>query len=308
MNHMKKIPGWILVLTLINQIAFSQNNISVDKFTGTASATIPIHTINVDGYQYPIALQYTSGLQLNEKGGNVGVGWYLQAEGSITRNMRGLPDDYNLDPNNTDDIRRGWLFSTIGNDVHNFTPASDGNLTTCTDDNPVYNNLNNLGLNKDTEPDIFHIQVPGISGSFIYDKNGAIQMLNYQNVRIEEVRHQTDLYITGFYIYNEEGVRFGFSDMETTYMNTTGQTPPDYFLREFRLANTEFSFVSKWSLTSIQFPSGKFISFQYDPIYKYYAQDIEYDVYARKVDSGYEGDTLFTMHKIYKTREFDKIV
>ena len=62
----------------------------VDLFSGDFSYKIPL--MDVGGY--PIALGYNSGISMDQEPSWVGLGWNVNP-GTITRNMRGLPDEFN---------------------------------------------------------------------------------------------------------------------------------------------------------------------------------------------------------------------
>lgn len=64
----------------------------VDHFTGDLTYNIPL--LDVDGY--PLNLSYRSGITMDQEASWVGLGWNVNA-GAITRNMRGLPDDFKGD-------------------------------------------------------------------------------------------------------------------------------------------------------------------------------------------------------------------
>lgn len=65
----------------------------VSKNLGTASVSVPIYTLTERGLNVPISLNYnTSGIRLNDLASWVGLGWSLNAGGSIVRNVKGLPD------------------------------------------------------------------------------------------------------------------------------------------------------------------------------------------------------------------------
>ncbi|HEU4553604.1 MAG TPA: DUF5977 domain-containing protein [Chitinophaga sp.] len=66
------------------------NTNMVDLFTGDFSYTIPL--MDVGGY--PIAIGYNSGVTMDQEASWVGLGWNINP-GAITRNMRGIPDDFN---------------------------------------------------------------------------------------------------------------------------------------------------------------------------------------------------------------------
>ena len=73
---------------------FSLNTMDgmVDKFTGDFSYSIPL--MDVEGY--PITLSYNSNVGMHDEASWVGLGWNLNV-GSITREMRGIPDEFNGD-------------------------------------------------------------------------------------------------------------------------------------------------------------------------------------------------------------------
>ncbi|MCE3297030.1 MAG: hypothetical protein K0R65_2744 [Crocinitomicaceae bacterium] len=62
----------------------------VDKFTGDFSYSIPL--LDVDGY--PLTLSYNSNVGMMSEASWVGLGWDLNV-GSISREMRGIPDEFN---------------------------------------------------------------------------------------------------------------------------------------------------------------------------------------------------------------------
>jgi len=64
------------------------NNL-VDLFSGDFSYSIPL--MDVGGY--PLNLSYRSGITMDQEASWVGLGWNINP-GSITRNLRGLPDDF----------------------------------------------------------------------------------------------------------------------------------------------------------------------------------------------------------------------
>ena len=74
------------------------SNNMVDLFSGDFSYNIPL--LDVGGY--PVNIAYHSGRSMDEDASWVGLGWNVNP-GSITRNMRGLPDDFN---GGTDTIKK----------------------------------------------------------------------------------------------------------------------------------------------------------------------------------------------------------
>src|SRR5690242_18015355 len=65
-------------------------NNMVNLFTGDFSYNIPL--LDVGGY--PVNIFYNGGITMDQEASWVGLGWNINP-GTISRNMRGLPDDYN---------------------------------------------------------------------------------------------------------------------------------------------------------------------------------------------------------------------
>ncbi|QEC44787.1 hypothetical protein [Pseudobacter ginsenosidimutans] len=109
----RKITAWFFLITLSIQTLWpsmawaitegpSQPEMSkfepvgaselVDLFTGDMKYNIPL--MDVGGY--PLNLSYSSGTGIDDEASWVGAGWTLNP-GAVTRNMRGLPDDFKGD-------------------------------------------------------------------------------------------------------------------------------------------------------------------------------------------------------------------
>ncbi|HRE98487.1 MAG TPA: hypothetical protein PK637_17110, partial [Flavobacteriales bacterium] len=108
--------------------AISVNDM-VDPFTGDFSYNIPL--LDIDGY--PINLVYQSGVSMDAEASWVGLGWNLNA-GSLTRSMRGIPDDFKGDliknelymkPNNTFGVTGGIGLELFGKESKGSPPKVD---------------------------------------------------------------------------------------------------------------------------------------------------------------------------------------
>lgn len=80
------------------------NNL-VDLFSGDFSYSIPL--LDVGGY--PVNLHYQSGISMDQEASWVGLGWNINP-GTVNRNMRGIPDDFNGEDviTKTNSIRPNW--------------------------------------------------------------------------------------------------------------------------------------------------------------------------------------------------------
>src|SRR5688572_3231149 len=68
----------------------------VDLFTGDFSYNIPLFELPGPNGGYPFNLSYQSGIGMDQEASWVGLGWSMQP-GAITRQLRGLPDEFNGD-------------------------------------------------------------------------------------------------------------------------------------------------------------------------------------------------------------------
>lgn len=110
-NKRKRIISFFLLISFVSEIltptatfaltggpsqpeveAFTPINTSemVDLTSGDFKYNIPL--MDVGGY--PLNIAYNSGIGMDQEASWVGLGWNLNV-GAITRNMRGLPDDFN---------------------------------------------------------------------------------------------------------------------------------------------------------------------------------------------------------------------
>lgn len=119
----------------------------VDLFTGDFSYTIPL--LDVGGY--PVNIHYRSGITMDQEASWVGLGWNINP-GTISRNMRGLPDDFNgedlvvkthsMKPNWTAGANAGFGLELFGLETTNagmgLNMGLNGSL--------YYNNYKGLGL------------------------------------------------------------------------------------------------------------------------------------------------------------------
>src|SRR5260221_786255 len=69
-------------------------NYQVNLFTGIPEISIPLYEIKVGELSIPISLNYhSSGIKVTDVASRIGLGWDLQAGGSITRKIMGKPDE-----------------------------------------------------------------------------------------------------------------------------------------------------------------------------------------------------------------------
>ena len=148
----------VLIVLIMAFSAQAQQEVTVNKFTGTASVSIPLYTVQASGVSIPVALDYAAtGVKVSDEGGLVGINWALTGDLLISREVHGLPDD--LTESTSSPRRYGWL--TRGNaPPPNPEPAVAGPACSASEAT-AWNRIQALegGPNPiatlDTEPDIF---------------------------------------------------------------------------------------------------------------------------------------------------------
>lgn len=127
----------------------------VDPFSGDFSYNIPL--LDVGGY--PVNIFYNSGITMDQEASWCGLGWNINP-GTIMRNMRGLPDDFNV----KDTITKTQYTKpdrTWGVNVGGRVEIFGGALGIGVDGGIFFNNMRGLGLEAGVNPSI---SVGGKSG------------------------------------------------------------------------------------------------------------------------------------------------
>jgi YD repeat-containing protein len=233
----------------------------VDLATGAPSVSIPLYTVSNGDVSVPIGLSYSSnGIKVSkdDQVGNAGLGWSLNTGGTIYREVRGLPDDY---AGTSTDPRRGWLYSgTTPTEIYNSWWTNDGDANTCTDEDDIYNKLENwYSKGMDTEPDVYYFECGIYAGKFMYDNNRNIKVIPYQDVQIS-INNGDITVVTG------DGHTYNFTHKERTKKKVLlqpGISTVNFFKREYLLYKDELTYTSTWYPSSIVSPTGKAISFFY---------------------------------------------
>jgi YD repeat-containing protein len=205
----------------------------VSYFQGRPEISIPLYTIEENGFTLPISLSYNaSGFKLTDMASWVGLGWSLNAGGAITRKVRGLQDEIN---------GNGWL--SDGLPIFNALISDGGACNGCPDGNsPASYYLTNIaGNNYDGLADIYSFNFGNYSGNFLFDgvdSSVILQTPDNPLLKIVSHRNSTPLddghfrHFNSFEITSGDGAiyKFGFNAVEATffedyslYMNSTYQ-------------------------------------------------------------------------------------
>ncbi|WP_316795509.1 hypothetical protein [Pedobacter agri] len=205
--------------------------IAVNNYTGIPDVSIPLLSLptNSKDLQLDISLKYHPG---NVKGdnvaGDVGLGWNLFTGGTISRTVRGLPDEIYIPALSGSNIQsKIGLYHTANGSFNNFYYAKIGNLSQFVYDQPYDANKyywETVEQNKfDTEQDLWQFNFMGKTGRFYIKKNqdGVLSVYPLSDHNIKIINHYTTIgqnqYIpSGFTLYDEKGYKFNFNVYETT--------------------------------------------------------------------------------------------
>ncbi|WP_089738635.1 hypothetical protein [Chryseobacterium jejuense] len=240
-------------------------NIPVNLFTGGLDLQIPIFSSEKNN----ISLSYnSSGFIPGKKSNYVGYNWSLNYGGAITREVRGIADDFISDGN-----FNGFLYTVKNNPISNSSAFNNG-----------YNyHLNNNYINiagrfSELRADKFNFNFFGINGYFYIGNNGKpVVSSSTPNliVNIDNFSYQDNFYCdpnpSGFSIVDGQGNEYYFGDntnnVEVSYSLGHHLNPeqPSGVLPEAR-ANY---MISGWYLYKVKFANGEFLNINYKsrPLY-----------------------------------------
>ncbi|TGE20644.1 hypothetical protein E5K00_21870 [Hymenobacter aquaticus] len=220
----------------------------VSLYSGVPSITIPIYEVQLRGLTLPINLSYhAGGVRVAEIASSVGLGWALQAGGSVSSTILGkddfiptgytngawrIPQDRPLEPKYT---TNDYLFCMRATGT---SPAGTPSF--------VYTS------SFDTQPDLYYYSMCGRSGKFFHTQDGKAHPVPYEPLAIERGN--------GYTIVDEKGNRFSFQSQEiaTTYVIRHGghSSPQDDYAPQARV----------FYLSQVETPNHETITLSYDTL------------------------------------------
>ncbi|SHN22764.1 hypothetical protein SAMN04488057_11210 [Cyclobacterium lianum] len=229
----------------------------ISRYSGIPDINIPLYTIVEQDLEMPITMSYhAGGIRVEERAGWAGLGWALNAGGSISRTLKGLPDE-------SDRSRSGYVNHHVIPDQLSLNELVD------------YYNRSQSGV-IDFEQDIFHFTFGSYSGKFVLGKNGSINFLNASNLKIEYETLNGS--IIGWKVRDENGNQYIFQDTERTVTED---------ISEARSTPYRSNYISAWHLTKIISYRGREITFHYEGYTEsYYSRSAQSASYFLSGSSG----------------------
>lgn len=205
--------------------------VPVSNYTGIPDISIPLfgsatHSkdINLD-----VSLKYhSSGIAANERSSDVGLGWSLFAGGTISRTVRGIPDELLiLDGSNY----RGkvGIYNTSVSNHNNYYYEHMDNYPNFVYQQPYAANeylWDVVETGKfDTEHDLWQFNFMGKTGRFLIKKNMITNILEVKplddyRIIINNNYNQSNFDPISFTIFDEKGYKYIFDVTESTRNST----------------------------------------------------------------------------------------
>ncbi|UGU18148.1 hypothetical protein LS482_09735 [Sinomicrobium kalidii] len=190
--------------------------IPISHFTGVPNIGVPIYTVKSGDLTLPLSLSYHAGGNKVESIASwVGLGWSLGTIPSISRSVRGIPDE-----------EGGYFYLYSGKTVKELWDIRNSNealFNTYRQD--LYSGL------KDSEPDIFYYNLPGESGKFFWNQE-ANSFITYPKSNIKITRDDNV-----FTLVTEDGVEYLMNIIETNRPNGGNPTRTTWYASKMTAAN-----------------------------------------------------------------------
>lgn len=243
-----------------------QGNMPVSLYTGQINLSVPLYHIQDPDFDVPLSLSYASeGFRLSKRSGWVGHDWSFIGAGVITREVYGVPDDFENYSQADGEYKGLWQATQTTQyfpaDWYNF----ESNTLSCNSTDCKVPKVSNR--NYDSEPDLFLFNMPGHSGRFMIDSQGNVQS-NAKGYRIDlsGMSSQTDASSTlqtsqikitapNGYIYTFGSLN-NINSLEYTFRF---KSPTSEHNTEAEKKKT----ICAWHLTSITAPNGRQMVFEY---------------------------------------------
>ncbi|MCU7615560.1 hypothetical protein N0B16_14100, partial [Chryseobacterium sp. GMJ5] len=253
--------------------------IPVNNYTGIPDISIPLTQLSTHSNNIPVDIfikYHPANVKAENTAGEVGLGWTVFAGGTISRVVRGLPDEELVMASTHTSGKVGIYHNNIQNHKNIYYQFVQ---------DPLSYELNNPEISNeyywetvengkyDTEHDLWQFNFMGNSGSFFIKKEDnllKIEPLDDYRIKIESqyaTINNQEFTPTGFTVYDDKGYKYVFDVFETTQRSVDIENltmiMSDYVTNSSH--SNDHSFRSSFHLTKVIDPNNKTVF------------DIEYD-------------------------------
>ncbi|WP_301903268.1 hypothetical protein [Alistipes ihumii] len=245
----------------------------VNLYTGTVSVNIPIYTYKDKDFELPISVGYASnGYQPNIPTGILGMGWHLNAGGCISREVRGIPDDFIYSISKDDPLfgptilnQRGFYFSHITDKGQTTPDGIIGGLRSPMEDSEyvLFDRIDSLEC--ENRSDEYTFRFGNHYGNFSFGKRKQMHVYNtgrpFGEYVIDVIGIDEKYGFTGFVITTGDGYKYTFGGIPEIQRHSIRQNTSFVpYMTGAEVISTKTS----WPLTQIEAPNGRKISFIYE--------------------------------------------
>lgn len=252
--------------------------IDAAPYNGKANINIPVYTINFEGLQIPIQLNYdTGGVNVAADASWVGLNWNLSSSFGISRKVYGVDDFSNRNAGYFENaLPNGYIYNDLELELLEGQSRPYLELDEILNVHHSFSVSNPVGSGAsylDTQPDVFNVSVFGQTYKFILNKKGTGSIIQTQVFDNNNVSITLNIDTMSFTMLDESGFTYVFSTKEvnTTFssVSDTPQSSSSYqgaFTNIFSTTNRQNeSIITNWSLDSVISPRGRVLSFEYEP-------------------------------------------
>ncbi|MGJ1421024.1 hypothetical protein ACR79T_15495 [Sphingobacterium spiritivorum] len=221
-------------------MAFNRiSHIPVGLYTGKPNINIPVSSLKLQDYEFPISINYNaSGIKVEEIASSVGLGWSLSAYDNISVGVNGFGDFQNNG------------FATLSSTEFKLPDNYLTNLLSYKQEEYEGGVFYRLGLGSaegiiDTQPDTYSYSINGNSGKFYFDQFGQPHTIPFNGFKIEHSGLGNNISITDL-----KGVKYTFAESEFSVLESNCASGPSITGQTMLL-------------TTITLPTGSTIQFEY---------------------------------------------
>lgn len=249
-------------------------DLPVSLYTGQLGVNIPIYEIVTNDLKIPINLSYNySGFKVEEQAGWVGLGWALNCNGVINRQLRGIEDEgfggyYGF-------LKSGKRTLEMGVDLPKRLQRAGTQMLEEIDPTNPLSAAEKLYMNQlsdgdiDSEPDLFVFNYPGGSGKFFItpnvdnlEANGTTALKSVTFVPQQPIKGTANInYYTQFNLKKGAINKFTINDSKGNLYEFTSEL--EYFPTHEQGDTDIPNFASSWLLTKIITQNGNEIEYTY---------------------------------------------
>ena len=253
---------------------FRYGNVETSLFTGKLNFAIPIFNLDDPDFNLNIALRYNSeGFKPTKQSGYVGYGWFLEADGCITREVKGFADEFDRQDAFNSFYYKGMLTFTREKqvDVTKLFKLDSSVVFKVGTADCSYSLAPDYTTDVDYLPDVFRFNFCGHQGAFLINNQGEAVVVDGDFVMVD---------LSGL-IDCTSNVGKDFtppSSSQITLRTTDGYTyvfggnlsAIEYTLKVDRdsklFPDQQAPHVNTWHLSQVIAPNGRTITYYYKPL------------------------------------------